>query len=51
MKPLMLGLGMAAGAALAATAITTVSPAVPRRMTRDGKRAVNMRKRMWNMAF
>ncbi|MBR0425998.1 MAG: hypothetical protein IJK01_07760 [Clostridia bacterium] len=51
MKPLMLGLGMAAGAALAVTAITTVYPDVPRRMIRDGKRVVNMGKRMWNMAF
>ena len=51
MKPLMLGIGMAAGAALAVTAITMIYPDVSRRMMRDGKRAVNMGKRMWNSAF
>lgn len=46
MKPLAMGLGMIAGAALAVTAITTMYPDVPRRMLRDGKRAVRTGKRM-----
>lgn len=49
MKPLALSIGMVAGAALAVTAITAMYPDVPRRMKRDGKRAVNMGKRMWNV--
>ena len=48
MKPLAMGLGMVAGAALAVTAITTVYPDVPWRMKRDGKRVLHMGKRMWN---
>lgn len=49
MKPLALSIGMVAGAALAVTAITAMYPDVPRRMKHDGKRAVNMGKRMWNV--
>lgn len=52
MKPLAMSIGMVAGAALAVTAITTMYPDVPRRMKRDGKRALHMGRRVWNnMAF
>jgi len=46
MKSLAMGLGMVAGAALAVTAITSIYPDVPRRMVRDGKRALRTGKRM-----
>lgn len=46
MKPLAMGIGMVAGAALAVTAITSMYPDVPRRMLRDGKRAFRAGKRM-----
>ena len=46
MKPLAMGIGMVAGAALAVTAITSIYPDVPRRMVRDGKRAFRAGKRM-----
>ncbi len=48
MKALSMGLGMVAGAALAVTAITSMYPDVPRRMKRDGRRVVQMGRRMWN---
>ncbi len=39
-----LGLGLVAGVAMATAAITSMYPDVPRRMMRDGKRAVRCTK-------
>ena len=45
MRMAMLGIGMAVGAAAAATAMCTLYPDIPRRMKRDGKRAARVIKR------
>ncbi|MDO4563981.1 MAG: hypothetical protein Q4C04_00005 [Clostridia bacterium] len=45
MKTAALGIGMAAGAALAVTIINSLYPDVPRRMMRDGKRLWKKSKR------
>ena len=51
MKVAALGIGMAAGAALAVTLINSLYPDVPRRMVRDGKRMWRKSKRMCKMGM
>ncbi len=46
MRMAMLGIGMAVGAAAAATAMCTLYPDIPRRMKRDGKKVIQKTQRM-----
>ncbi len=45
MRSIAMGLGMIAGAAITLTVVNSLYPDVPRRMMRDGKRAVRSAKR------
>lgn len=45
MRSIAMGLGVIAGAAITLTAISSMYPDVPRRMMRDGRRAVRSTRR------
>jgi hypothetical protein len=49
MRMAMMGIGMAVGAAAAATAMCTLYPDIPRRMKRDGKKVIQKTQRMMHM--
>ncbi|MBQ6236387.1 MAG: hypothetical protein IJK54_10765 [Clostridia bacterium] len=49
MRMAMLGIGMAMGAAAAATAMCTLYPDIPRRMKRDGKKVIQRTTRMMHI--
>ena len=49
MRMAMLGIGMAVGAAAAATAMCTLYPDIPRRMKRDGKKVLNKTQKMMHL--
>ena len=49
MRMAMLGVGMAVGAAAAATAMCTLYPDIPRRMKRDGKKIIQKTQRMMHI--
>ena len=49
MRMAMLGIGMAMGAAAAATAMCTLYPDIPRRMKRDGKKVLQKTTKMMHL--
>ncbi len=46
MRMAMMGVGIAVGAAAAATAMCTLYPDIPRRMKRDGKKVIQKTRKM-----
>ena len=49
MRMAMMGIGLAVGAAAAATAMCTLYPDISRRMKRDGKKVFTKAQRMMHM--